>query len=71
MSTADFIKCLCIALKELNESIFWVRLVGRNGWVPPARLVQLEAEAIELKKLFGSMVRRTIAKRKSGARKLD
>jgi four helix bundle protein len=31
MSSADFVKCLAIATKELNEFRFWLRLAGRRG----------------------------------------
>lgn len=59
MSTADFIKCLCIATKELNEFRFWVRLAGRRGWVAAARLGPLEQEAGEIKKILGTMISRS------------
>lgn len=59
MSRADFCKCVGIALKELNETRFWLRLVGRRGWVKPERLLGLEAECLELQKILGAMVART------------
>lgn len=59
MSSADFVKCLAIATKELNEFRFWLRLSGRRGWISPDRLKPLAAEAEELKKIFGSMIARS------------
>ena len=59
MSSKDFAKTLCIVVKELNEARYWLRLVGRRGWITPKRLQPLEAEAIELKKMFGAMIHRT------------
>lgn len=56
MSRADFVKCLAISVKELNETRFWLRLVGRNGWVAAARLDGLEAESVELKRILGTMI---------------
>ena len=59
MSRGDFCKCLAICLKELNESRFWIRTIGRRGWVPSDRLGPLEAESIELLKILNSMVVRS------------
>lgn len=54
MSRADFCKCLAIAVKELNEARFWIRLVARQGWVASRRLTGLEAECVELKEQWWS-----------------
>jgi four helix bundle protein len=59
MSRADFTKSCSIALKELNETRYWLRMIGRNGWVKPARLEGLEQESLELKRILGSMIART------------
>ncbi len=59
LSSKDFAKTLGIVVKELNEARYWLRLVGRRGWIAPKRLHPLEAEAIELKKMFGTMIHRT------------
>jgi len=59
MSKADFIRCLAIAVKELNEARFWIRLVGRRSWIKPGRLGGLEAECVELKKILGTMIARS------------
>ncbi|TVQ64528.1 MAG: four helix bundle protein [Phycisphaerales bacterium] len=59
MSRADFVKCCGIAAKELSETIFWVRLVGRRHWIEPSRLAPLEAECLEVLKIIGAIIART------------
>jgi four helix bundle protein len=59
MSRADFAKTLAIALKELNETRFWLRLVARRTWLPPTRLSPLQADADELRKILGAIITRT------------
>lgn len=59
MSRADFCRCLGISLKELSETRFWLRLVGRRGWVQPARLEALQQESGEIKRILGAIVTRS------------
>lgn len=59
MSRADFSKILCNVLKELNECRYWLRFGSRRQWLTPTRLVPLQSEAEELKRMFGAMVTRT------------
>jgi four helix bundle protein len=59
LSRLDFCKCIGIAIKELNESRFWLRLVGRRGWIPKRKLADLEREAAELKLICGAMLTRS------------
>ena len=61
MTRKDFVKCLAIAVKELSESRFWLRLVAGRGWVAAERLEPLIAETIELRKIMGTMISRTQA----------
>ena len=61
MSKADFVKCLAIANKELNETMFWIRLVGRREWITADRLGPLENELLEIKRIIGTMIARTKA----------
>lgn len=63
MSRADFVKCLSVAAKELNESRYWLRLASRRKWVAQARLDPLLDECVELKKVVGSMIARTKARK--------
>ena len=57
-SRKEFTKFIGIVLRELAESRFWVRFVTRRAWFPPKRLLALEEEASELKRIFGSMTAR-------------
>ena len=59
MSTKDFIKCTAIALKELNETRFWIRLITRQSWIAPDRLESFLDETNELRKILGSIIART------------
>lgn len=59
MSRADFCKCVCIAIKELNETRFWLRLVSRRGLVSEASLESLSLELSEPKMILGAIVSRT------------
>lgn len=63
MSRPDFVKCLCIAVKELNESIFGLRLVSLNEWVRADRITSLLDESLELKRIFGSMIGKSVRRR--------
>lgn len=65
MSRPDFCRCLGISAKELSETRYWLRLAGRRGWVPAKRLVALEDESVELKKVIGAMIANT---RRGGSR---
>src|SRR5215471_8091812 len=56
VSAADFCKSLGIALKELGEARYWLRLVVRREWLKSARLESLLQEAVELSRIFGTMV---------------
>ncbi len=59
MSRADFNKCLAIAIKELNECHFWLKLCLRRGWFQPTRMHPIVLETIELKTMFGAMLGRS------------
>ncbi|USN99597.1 MAG: four helix bundle protein [Phycisphaeraceae bacterium] len=59
MSRADFTKCLCIAIKELSETRFWIRLIGRRGSLSPDRFDPLDSDLVSMKRVLGTMVART------------
>ena len=61
MSRPDFVKCTCIAVKELNETRFWLRIIGRKGWIKAARLDSLQEECTQLKRILGAMIAKTKA----------
>ena len=59
MSRSDFSKCFGIALKELNETRFWLRLASRHGRVEGKRLQTLLKELQEIRSILGAMISRT------------
>lgn len=63
MTRAEFIRCLAIATRELNETRFWIRFVSRRGWVKPVQVAGLVAECEELKRVFGTMISRSKPKK--------
>lgn len=56
LSRPDFNKCVGIAVKELNESRYWLRLIARRKWIAAKRLESIAEEAIELKKILGAIL---------------
>ncbi len=64
MSRPDFVRCMSIAAKELAETRFWLRLASRHDWIRTDRLLPLLQEADELRRIIGTMIRKT--KRPSG-----
>lgn len=59
ISRPDFCKTLGVAMKELSECRFWIRFIQRRNWLDATRLVPLEAEAVELLKVLGTIVSRS------------
>jgi four helix bundle protein len=56
-SRLDFIHKLRIAVKELNETCVWLRIVALSGILPAALLDGLHAEGEELKRILGAAIR--------------
>ncbi|MCL4741044.1 MAG: four helix bundle protein [Phycisphaerales bacterium] len=65
ITAKDFARTLGIVTKELNETRYWIRLIGRREWISPARLDDLLRENEELLAMFNAMIVRT---RKSASR---
>jgi four helix bundle protein len=61
-SNADFISKMEGSLQELEESEYWLELLGESGFVPEERLAAVKKETGELKGIFVSIVRNTKAK---------
>lgn len=59
ISRPDFCKALGIVLREVAETGFWLRLIGRRGWIKESRLDPLTKECAELRAICGSMLART------------
>jgi four helix bundle protein len=60
-SRREFCKCLGIAKRELAETQYWLRFVARRAWIAPDRLISLAEEAVEIKRVMGSIIERTRA----------
>jgi four helix bundle protein len=56
-SRADFIHKLRIAVKELNETSIWLRIITRGALLKPRLLTGLAAECEELKRILGASLR--------------
>ena len=56
-SSADFIHKLKIALKELNESSVWLRMLSRAKLIDPDRLNELIEENIQLCRILNATIR--------------
>lgn len=63
-SRADFINKITIVLEEADETDLWIELAKRAALVPAKRVEKLQAEAVELTKIF-SATRRTSRNQKS------
>lgn len=59
MSRADFRKSMSVVAKELAETRFWLRLIARQGWIDSKRLDPLDQECLELRKIVGTILKRT------------
>lgn len=64
-SDADFISKLEGALQELEETEYWLELLGESGFFPEEKLASIKKETGELKEIFVSIVRNTKAKSQS------
>lgn len=58
-SREDFVHKLQIALKELRESNYWLRLLIRVGALPADRLADLLNESEQLKAILSKAVAKT------------
>jgi four helix bundle protein len=55
-SYLDFVHKLQIALKEMRESNYWLRLLGRVGSLAPQRLAPLIDESNQLRAILSKAV---------------
>jgi len=55
-SKADFIHKLQLVLKELRESLYWLKLVRRAGLIPDGDLQPSLSEAEELAKIVAKSI---------------
>ena len=55
-SRSDFVHKLQIALKELRESNYWLRLLARSGILPSERLGEIIEESNQLRAILSKAV---------------
>ena len=54
-SKADFAAKMCIALKEANESHYWIRLLYKTDFITEQEFKSIENDIIELIKILSSI----------------
>jgi len=57
-SDADFVSKIEGALQELDETVYWLELLGEGGILPMKRLQSLQKEAEELIAILVTVVKR-------------
>lgn len=62
-SDADFVSKMEGGLQELDETAYWLELLGESGITKPDRLKPLQDEVEELIAIFVTMVRKVKSKR--------
>ena len=55
-SRADFVNKLTVAAKEARQTDYWLRLLHDNDYLPTPLFTSLQTDAIEIKKIIGSIV---------------
>ena len=55
-SPADFVHKMKIALKELNESEVWLRIIVASDLLPHSKLVELLNECGQLQRIIGASI---------------
>jgi four helix bundle protein len=61
-STADFIHKMKIALKEAQETRFWLRIIRESGLMVEKELEGLVQECVELIKIINVIITKTASK---------
>ena len=67
-SNADFVSKIEGSLQELEESEYWLELLGESGFFPQERIASVKKETGELNGIFVSIVRNIKAKSQSPKR---
>ena len=56
-SKMDFISKLSIALKETNETIYWIELLHDSGYLPDNSFESIHSDGLEILKLLISIIK--------------
>lgn len=54
-SKKEFISCIGISLKEIKESIFWLKILRRTNLQHETEILIIENEADEIKRILGKI----------------
>ena len=57
-SRADFVHKYSIALKEARETLFWLRLAGRNRMAAETQLQEMRAECDEIISVLVAIIKK-------------
>lgn len=60
-SKADFVHKLAIALKEANETDYWLDLLQETGYLPTNAFDSMKTDLVELLRLLTSIIKSTRA----------
>lgn len=63
-SRADFLSKMNIALKESSETLYWLTVMNRSGYLTEDEYNSINDDAVELNKLLSSIVKSTKEKSK-------
>ena len=69
-SDAEFISKVEGALQELEETAYWLELLGESETINTKRLTDLKSEADELTAILVTCVRKTKARKKAKDRRM-
>ena len=60
ISKKDFLAKVYSALKECNETIYWLDLLHETGYISDKQFVSLNNDCVELKKMLTATTKTTI-----------
>ena len=58
-SRKEFISCLGISLREIKETIYWLKILKRTNLSYLENITQIEGEAEQIKKILGAIFQKT------------
>ena len=60
ISKKDFLSKVYIALKECNETLYWIDLLYETGYINESQFISIQNDCIELKKLLTATTKTTM-----------
>ena len=58
-SSADFVHKMAIALKEANETEYWIELLSQSNYIEAKISVSLKSDLLEILKLLTAIIKST------------